>query len=186
MILLYLPLHQRLPNPPPSIGKPVLQLLFIDPCRRHQLRLVLCRRVRMRKVLRRQQPPLQRRHRPARELTAGFACFLAPATAAAGRTCSPSSSSSKAFILLILLVVEMMLSRATVATAATIATLPPRARRTLSTRPFPSSPAPSTAQAAVGSHAHQPFLPPTLPQRMLPSILPSASSSLSLQHQRPL
>lgn len=134
-------------------------------------------------MIRRQQPPFQCGNRPVGELSAGFAGFFASAAAATDAISAdtPTSSSSIIFSLFVLQKVQVMAVPTIGAAAITVSTFPNRARLAIPTGTCPAS---STAQATIGRHSHQiPSLPPALPHRVLSSVFPSASSSLSFHHQ---
>ena len=70
--LLDLLLEHRLPDAPPSIREPVLQLFLVDTSLLHEHGLILGSRVGVREVLRREQPRLERCYGARGELTARF------------------------------------------------------------------------------------------------------------------
>mmetsp|Transcript_7308 Transcript_7308/g.22504 ORF Transcript_7308/g.22504 Transcript_7308/m.22504 type:complete len:246 (+) Transcript_7308:313-1050(+) len=63
---LQLVFHQRLPDPPPRVREPIFELFLVDARLRHQLRLVLRRRIGMVEVFRCDEPSLEHRHRVRR------------------------------------------------------------------------------------------------------------------------
>mmetsp|Transcript_13720 Transcript_13720/g.31306 ORF Transcript_13720/g.31306 Transcript_13720/m.31306 type:complete len:340 (+) Transcript_13720:1285-2304(+) len=75
-------LEHGLPDPPPGVGEPVLELFLVDAGLLHEHDLVLRRGVRVGEVLGAEEPSLERRHGPRGELAAALRLGLASPTAA--------------------------------------------------------------------------------------------------------
>ena len=76
-------LEHGLPDPPPGVGEPVLELLLVDAGLLHEHDLILRRGVRVGEVLGAEEPSLERRHGPRGELAAALRLGLASPAAGA-------------------------------------------------------------------------------------------------------